>query len=249
MSNRKKSPLEIETVPPHLCTIDLRLKILGQLPFLAALTEAELEQVNKRFHARGYDEGQTIFFSGDRASHLYVVASGQVRLMQHSRSGKDVLLDLLTPGEFFGTLTPGIEQQYGETAQAQVATCVLTIGADDFRDLMATYPDIALSVLDLTAERLQSAQDMVRQLSAHPVEQRIAAVLLNLADKLGEPHPQGILIQTPLSREDLAQMTGTTPESASRTMSQWQKEGLVSSGRRWVAIKEREQLAAIAAGA
>ena len=247
MTKRRQSPVEIDTVSPHLCTIDLRLEILGQLPFLTALSETALEEVNERFHERGYDEGETIYFSGDRASHLYAVASGQVRLIQHSRSGKDVLLDLLTPGEFFGTLTPGTEEQYGETAEAQVASCVLAISADDFRDLMTATPEIALAVLDMTAGRLQSAQDMVHQLSAHPVEQRIAAVLLKLAEKLGEHHSEGILIQTPLSREDLAQMTGTTPETTSRVMSQLQKDGLIKSGRQWVAIKDPEQLATIAA--
>ena len=248
MTKRRKSPVEIDTVSPHLCTIDLRLEILGQLPFLTALSQKELEEVNEHFHERAFDEGETIYFSGERASQLYVVASGQVRLTQHSRAGKDVLLELLTPGEFFGTLAPGPEEQYGETAQAQVATCALTIGADDFRDLMRSFPQITLAVLDMTADRLQSAREMVRQLSAHPVEQRIATVLLNLAEKLGERRAEGVLIQTPLSREDLAQMTGTTPETASRIMSQLQKDGLINSGRQWVAITDPEQLAAVAAG-
>jgi CRP-like cAMP-binding protein len=248
VSNRKKSPVEIDTVSPHLCTIDLRLEILGQLPFLAGLSGKELEGVNQHFRERGFDTGETIYFSDEKATHLYVVASGQVRLLQHSRAGKDVLLDLLVPGEFFGTLNPGPQERYQETAEAQVATCVLTIGADEFRELMGSYPQIALAVLDITAGRLQLAQDRVRQLSAQPVEQRIAAVLLRLADKLGESHEEGILIQTPLSREDLAQLTGTTPETASRIMSHLQKEGLLSSGRQWVAIKKRQQLARLATG-
>lgn len=248
MTKRRKSPVEIDTVSPHLCTIDLRLEILGRLPFLAALSQRELQAVNEHFQERAFDEGETIYFSGDRASQLYVVASGQVRLMQHSRAGKDVLLELLTPGEFFGTLAPGPEEKYGETAQAQVATCVLTISAGDFRELMSSYSQIALAVLDMTSGRLQSTREMVRQLSAHPVEQRIATVLLNLAEKLGEPQSEGILIQTPLSREDLAQMTGTTPETASRIMSQLQKDGLISSGRQWVAITDPEQLEETAAG-
>lgn len=245
MSQRKKSPVEIDIVPAQHCTIDLRLEILGQLPFLSPLSEEDLEEVNEHFRERGYGEGETIYFSGDRATHLYVVASGQVRLMQHSRAGKDVLLDLLLPGEFFGTVTPGPQEGYGETAQAQVATCALTISAGEFRDLMAAHPKIALAVLDLTADRLQAARETVRQLSTQPAEERIAAVLLKLAAKLGEPHDEGVLIQTPLSREDLAQMTGTTPETVSRVMSQLQKEGLVNSGRQWVAIADRERLAAI----
>ena len=249
MCQRRKSPVEIDIVPPQYCTIDLRLEILGQLPFLSPLSERELKEVNEHFRERGYDEGETSYFSGDRATHLYVVASGQVRLMQHSPSGKDVLLDLLLAGEFFGTLTPGPTERYGETAQAQVATCALTISADAFRELMAAHPKIALAVLDMTADRLQAAREMVRQLSTQPADERIAAVLLKLAEKLGEPHEEGVLIQTPLSREDLAQMTGTTPETVSRVLSQFQKDGLINSGRQWVAVANGEQLATMAGAA
>lgn len=247
MSRRRKSPVEVDTVEPHLCSIELRLEILGRVPFLAPLSPPELEAANKRFREHGYEEGEVIYFSGDPATHLYVVASGQVRLTQHSLSGKDVLLDVLAAGEFFGSLAMRQDETYAETAQAQTAACVLAIGAQAFRDLLHESPQVALAVLDLTAERLQAAQERVHRLSAHPVEQRIAAVLLNLAAKLGEPRREGLLIQTPLSREDLAQMTGTTPETASRIMSQFQKEGLIESGRQWVAITDREQLAAVAA--
>jgi CRP-like cAMP-binding protein len=83
---------------------------------------------------------------------------------------------------------------------------------------------------------------MVSQLSVHSVEQRIAHLLLRLARKFGQPSEVGRLIQAPLSREDLAEMTGTTTESASRVISQWQKAGWIETGRQWIAVKENEKL-------
>jgi CRP-like cAMP-binding protein len=83
---------------------------------------------------------------------------------------------------------------------------------------------------------------MVRQLSAHSVEHRIAFTLLKLADKFGERQDDGLLIQTPLSRDDLAEMTGTTTESASRAVSQFQKAGWIDTGRQWVKITDRQGL-------
>jgi CRP-like cAMP-binding protein len=98
----------------------------------------------------------------------------------------------------------------------------------------------------MTAVRLREAQATIQQLSVSSVEQRIAFTLLKLADKLGEPHETGLLIQMPLSREDIAAMTGSTPETASRVMTQFQKRRLIETGRQWVAITNREELAKLA---
>lgn len=231
-----------------MCSTELRLELLSDLPFLASLSAAEIAQANDSFHTFDYAEGDTIYFSGDPAGHLYVIASGQVRLMQHSGAGKDVLIDLLKPGDFFGSLTPSGDERYTETAQAHSPACIMAITAADFRDLMAAYPPIALAVLDLTTARLQEARETVRQLSAFSAEQRAAAVLLQLAEKLGDEQSGGVLIQTRLSREDLAQMTAATPETMSRIMAQLQKDGLITSGRQWVMVNDMAGLKSLADG-
>jgi CRP/FNR family transcriptional regulator, nitrogen oxide reductase regulator len=237
--NRRHSPVEVDIVPPAACSVELRLEILGNLPFFATLSPADVAAANERFRELGFAAGDTITFSDDPAASLYVVASGQVKLLHHTLAGKDVLLDVLTPGEFFGNLSAQEGATYLETAIAQTDACILAIPTAAFRAILGEHPAAALAVLDLTAQRLQSAQERVRQLSAYSVEQRIAVTLLRLAEKLGDEREVGWLIQTPLSRDDLAQMTGTTPESASRVMSQLQKDGLIASGRQWVAITDR----------
>lgn len=247
--NRRHSPVEVDIVPAAACSVELRLEILGSLPFFATLSPADVAAANERFREQGFAAGDTITYSGDPAAYLYVVASGQVKLLHHTLAGKDVLLDVLTPGEFFGNLSAQEDATYAETAVAQTDVCVLAIPTGAFRAILGQHPAAALAVLDLTAERLQSAQERVRQLSTYPVEQRIAATLLQLAEKLGDEREIGWLIQTPLSRDDLAQMTGTTPESASRVMSQLQKDGLIASGRQWVAITNRDALVARAGDA
>lgn len=246
MSKRRKTPIHIETVEPAACSVDLRLSILQELPFFAGLSTADIRTINEQFREFGFQPGEPIYFSGEAASNLYVVASGQVKLLRHSISGKDVLLDILMPGEYFGSLAATTDELYPDTAQALTAVCVLSISTESFRALLQQYPGVALAVLDIAAKRLQETRETVRQLSAHSVEQRIAAVLLRLADKLGEVTAEGILIQMPLSRDDLAQMTGTTTETASRIVSQFQKEGLITSGRQWLAITDRSRLEAAA---
>lgn len=246
MSPRRKSPVQTVTTEPHFCSIDLRLKILGRLPFFDGVTGAALEEINKLFVEVGCQPGEVLYHAGDPAARLYVVAEGKIKLMQHTADGRSVLLDLLASGDFFGPLALSGPAVYAETAQAQTAGCMLRIALDDFRALLAEHPELALKALAVMAERLAASHQRVLQLSAMPVEQRIAFTLLRLAEKLGREQDGGILIDTPLSRDDLADMTGTTPETVSRVISRLQAGGAVTSGRQWLAVTDRTKLRQIA---
>ncbi len=240
-----KSPIDTHVFDPEMCSVDLRLSILSHVPFFAGLPAQDIAHINRLFQEQGFQPEQSIYCAGDPAERLYVVAAGRVKLLRHTLSGKNVLLDILTPGEFFGSLTALGDEEYPDTAQAQTSTCGLGIGSTDFRIILETYPAVSLKVLDIVAGRLKAAHEQVRQLSAFSVEKRIAYTLLMLADKLGQPGEMGLLIQAPLGRESLAEMTGTTTETASRVISQFQKDGLIHTGRQWVAIADRQQLQAV----
>jgi CRP-like cAMP-binding protein len=246
MSQRRKSPVQPENIEPEMCSLDLRLQILHGLPFFAGLSHDDVHKINASFQDRGYRRAATIFFAGDAVNRLYVVAVGKVKLMRHTLSGQEILLDILTPGEFFGSLAAPDNAMNLDTAIAQTTACLLSIETDDFRKIMTRYPLVALAVLSLTDERLNAAHEKIQQLSACSVEQRIVHTLLKLAEKLGESHEVGLLIQMPLSRDDLAAMAGTTTESASRTLSQLQKDGMIATGRQWVAIVDHAGLRALA---
>lgn len=246
MTLRRKSPLEIETTESNQCSVGLRLQILGQVPFFVGLSQADLEKINLLFREQGYAPNEIICFAGDPAERLFVVADGRVKLMRYSLAGKNVLLDMLATGEFFGSLSTMEDAPYPDTAEAQTQTCVLSISVDDFRRILEQHPPVVLKVLDITAVRLRAAQELVQQLSSLPVEGRIASLLLVLSKKFGKPESVGCLIQVPLARDDIAAMTATTPETASRVMSQFQKDGLIQTGRQWVAISNQASLEQIA---
>lgn len=248
MNTHRQTPLDREDIDQHTCSIDLRLKLLGRVPFFAPLAPAELAEVNELFREDGYRAEEYIYFTGDPATRLYVVAAGKIKLLRHSLEGKDVVLEVLGPGDLLGSLAALGDAEYADTAQAQTGVCVLGIAAEDFQRVLQRYPAVALKVLELTAARLQGAHDAIRQLSAEPVERRIAAALLKLAAKLGEQKPEGLLIQMPLSRQDIAAMTGATTETASRILSQFRKAGLIESGRQWISLKDPAALAALAGG-
>ncbi len=243
---RRTTPLKTEVVEPHMCGLDVRLRVLGRVPFFAGLSPAALRDINRLFHEHGYGPQETIYLEGDPAERLFVVAAGKVKLLRHTLAGQEVLLDVLVPGEFFGSLSTLGHLTYPDTANAQTSACVLSVSAEAFEGVLAQHPPVALKVLETVAARLREAHATIQQLSGHPAESRLAAVLLKLAAKLGEPERGAVLIQMPLSRQDLAAMTGSTTETVSRVMSQFRRQGLIRAGRQWVAIADAARLRALA---
>lgn len=242
MPKRRKVPISVNEVDVNSCTTDHRLEILRNLPFFNNLSQNEISEVNKLFKDVHYPSGENIYFSGDRAARLYVIATGTVKLLKYSADGKTILVDVLKQGEFFGNLDPSGEAVHDETAEAQTHSCILNISSANFRTVLEKHPGSALKVLDIVSKRLRESRETIRQLSAQPVENRIAYMLLKLSEKLGEQNEIGLLIQMPLSRRDIAEMTGTTPETTSRIMSKLQDDNIIVTGRKWIAIKNIDYL-------
>ena len=242
MSDKRETPLRTPSLEEHHCTIDLRLEKLGMVPFFQDLLGEQLRQVNKKFTASHYAKGETIYRQGDSATMLRVVVAGNVKLVVHTLEGEGVLLDMLQPGDFFGNPTASGKDLYNETAETQTDSCILSIRLTEFRDLMNAYSSVAMSVLDITTKRLNESRQRIQHLSTLPVTKRIAHILVTLGNKFGEQDSRGLLIQLPLSRKDLADMAGTSAETTSRIMSQFQEDGLITSGRQWVAINDKPKL-------
>lgn len=247
MSDKRETPLNTPSLEEHHCTVDLRLEKLGMVPFFQDLSKEQLREVNKKCTANHYSKGETIYRQGDTATMLRVVVAGNVKLAAHTLEGESVLLDMLQPGDFFGNPTASGKDVYSETAETQTLACILSIRLSDFRKVMNRYPSVAMSVLDITTERLSESRRRIQHLSTLPVAKRIAHILVTLANKFGEENRHGLLIQLPLSRKDLADMVGTSTATASRIMSRFQDEDLITSGRQWVALKDKPELLRISA--
>jgi CRP-like cAMP-binding protein len=232
-------------VDPEVCSLDYRLGLIGRLPFFRHLSPDSIIEINHLFEDRDFAAEQTIYFEGDPGEKLCLVASGKVKLMRLALSGRGVLLDILQRGEYFGHLIMTDQQSYTETAIAQTDCCILQISAQNFETVLNRYPEVTMKVLKAVGQRLEESQEIIKQLSVYTVEERIAATLIRVARKLGEQSQTGTLIQIPFSRQDLAAMTGTTVETVSRVMSRFSAEGLISTGRKWVALKDLERLGQI----
>lgn len=234
------------SAPLH-CTPEEQRRLLGQTPFFRVLPVAEIPTVAQSFHQHEYAAGDVIHLAGDPAARLSLVAAGMVRVARPTIDGQDVVLDVLHPGDYFGSLGLLGDATYPDEAVAQTHSCVLSTSATEFQALLTRYPPVAMATLDLVAQRLQAAHENIEQLSAWPVQRRLAATLLNLADRQPAVADAEALTELPFSRQDLADMTGATVETVSRVLSGFRRAGLVEGGRGWVAIRDRARLADLAA--
>ncbi len=242
---RRQSPVRLDWIDPAACTPDYRLKIISRLPFFKSLPVEAIQDTNGLFHDHSHSAGETIYFEGDAAHHLYLIAMGRVKLIRNTTTGHEVWLDILHGGEYFGSLVSLGMQTYSETAVAHTDACILQISSQDFDTILRHHPEVTLKLLSAMGQRLRESQEVIKQLSTYTVEQRVASALCRLAGKLGQEGAEGVLIQLPLSRGDLAAMAGTTTETASRVMSRFADAGLVKTGRKWVAVTDRKGLAAL----
>jgi CRP-like cAMP-binding protein len=172
--------------------------------------------------------------------------SGKVKLTQITEEGQQVILRYVGPGEAFAVIAVLRKIPYPVTATAVEQVKLLSWGEQTMLELMERYPRLAINSLSLLATQIQEFQDRFRELATERVERRIARALLRLAKQTGRKTDQGILIDFPLTRQDLAEMTGTTLYTVSRTLSQWEKDGLVSSQREQVTLLSPHQLVVIA---
>jgi len=242
MNRRRTTPLESLSIEKHTCTFDVRMEKMSMVPFFESLTTDQLREVHKRFSATHFAAGEEIYHQHEVATLLRIVVHGFVKLSQQAEDGRDILLEMLRPGDYFGSLSSMGQATYSDTAIAQTDVCVLSISNRDFQTVLNKHPEVAVAVLNITSEKLTRARETIHHLTALPVEKRIAHILITLSYKFGEESEYGILLQVPLSRKELADMAGTSTETASRIMSRFQQKEYITSGRQWVAIKERGAL-------
>ncbi len=222
--------------------------ILVDNPVFAELPAREIEALCGIAREEATRVREYFFMEGDRAAWLYIVKSGRIKILKHSRTGKDVVLELLGRGEVFGGVAVIERRPYPATAQAVEPSVVLKIPADAVIALAERYPSIIREMALMIGRRLRAAHDSVKSLAVDPAEARLAAMLVRLAEREGTKSKHGLTLPFHLTRQSLADMTGTTVETAIRVVSRWLKEGLLLDDNGHLVLREVEALRARAEG-
>ncbi|MDO5701487.1 MAG: Crp/Fnr family transcriptional regulator [Bowdeniella nasicola] len=217
------------------------MKVLAATPLFRECGDA-LADIDSRMRAEAWAAGEFLYVAGHSGDNLYVIASGRAKAVRSDPEGVDTIVSVLGPGDLCGSLWHLGETGYAESVQALHTTCALRISVEDFRRLLVDYPQVAVSAFDEVSRQLRDVGDVLAKTSTGTVTERVAHALCRLAEKFGESSADGLLLQLPLTRADLAAMTGATTESVSRVMSQMRRDGVISTGRQWTAVRDMSRL-------
>jgi len=189
---------------------------------------------------RRFQAGAPIFWEGDSGEYLYIVADGRVKVSKVSSQGKEVIIAFFSPGEIFGEVALFEGRVYPASAQAATDARVLSIRRQDFLKLLSGHPGMAMEIIGVLSGRLREAQWRLKDLALERADQRLARVLMMLSAKLGET--------LPFTRQEIADMAGTTTETAIRFLSRLKDGGIISSDRGKVSILNKDKLRLIGEG-
>lgn len=211
-------------------------------------TDEDLKMFVQHSIERSIEEGEFFFFQGDPAIYLYVLIKGRAKLMQMNPAGQQVNLRTINEWQMFGALGAIRENAiYPATAQAMENSTALAIKSEFLHEMMETRPYLSFDLMKLMTGYIQEMQARYRELATEKVERRIAHALLRLVAQMGIKTTEGD-IELTFTRQDLAEMSGTTLYTVSRVLSEWEKQGLVEAGRERVLIRKPHELVRISEG-
>jgi CRP/FNR family transcriptional regulator, nitrogen oxide reductase regulator len=222
-----------------------RATLLADTPLFRRLTLDAVGEVARSFRPLVVRRGEAVFRQGEPAADVRLLAEGRVKVY-NTVAGRRVTLRLIEPRELFGGGGVWGESVFPAHGLAAVDGVVLHMATGIFRELVASQPALALSLVEELGARLREAEARIRALQAAGAEQRLAQALHRLAVRSGVPRAGAVLIPGPLSRRDLAELAGTTESTASRTLQAWSRAGVVVPGRERIAVTAPDALAAIA---
>ncbi len=222
---------------------DLKINILKDVSIFSVLNADELREVAKYMSIKRYEKGEYLFFEEEAEPGIFILVEGIVKIMKETQDGKTIIVRLVFPKDVFGWIewdNKAVKNTY--TAKAVTDTLVLYISNRDFINLAIKYPAVAVKMTCDATVNLLNTYEILKSIASGRVEERIAKVLLELADKIGEKVDGVTVIEAPITRQDIAEMTGTTVETTIRVMSKWKKQGIINTERGYIEILNRREL-------
>jgi CRP-like cAMP-binding protein len=220
--------------------------LIAELPPFAGMSRADLTDLLSRARSLRFRKGSHVFESGAEATQFFVLLDGHIRVVRVTPQGEQVIARYISSGELFG-IAPALGlKHYPANAVAAVDCVVLAWPSSIWEETVGRHPSFARNTYATVGARLQDAQERIVEMATERVEQRVASAIIKLAASNGRKTDDGILIDFPISRQDISEMTGTTLHTVSRLMSAWETLGLVKCGRQRIVVRQSERLSELA---
>ena len=223
-------------------------ELLRPIPLLDILGEPARRKFLEELTEAHYGKGEYIFRQGDPADYFHIVTRGSVKCVKSSPEGRECTLKVLMPGDLFcceaavfdGSPHPGTAQPMGEVS-------VLRLSKKAYFDMLRNNPDAAIEVIKYLGNRLNEVQEQAKILALDRADQRLASLLVNLAERTGVKDAHGYRLGVRLTRQDMANMVGVTTETAIRIMARFKKLRLVAGTAARLVVRDLPRLKELAA--
>ncbi len=222
--------------------------IVKPLPLFSGMSDADLDQILSHATSARVAQGEAVFVQGTPANHFFLLLNGRLKVTQVTPDGQQIIVRVVHPGDLFGFAKALQRADYPGTAFAAAESLYLAWPTALWSFFVEQNPSLAVSALQTIGNRLEEAHTRIREMSTQEVERRVAHAVLRLTEKAGKPEDGGMRIDFQISRQDIAEMTGTTLHTVSRLLSAWEGRGLVEGGRQKLLVRDMKALARLAEG-
>jgi CRP-like cAMP-binding protein len=221
----------------------IKLDMLKQIHLFEGLGEEELKEAIRYMQVKEFRRNEYIFFEEEAEPGIYILIEGLIKLLKETQDARIVIVRLVYPGDVFGWIEWGKKAPKNTyTAKSMTESKALYISNKDFINLAIKHPAVAIKMTCEATANLIQTYETIKSIAGGKVEERIAKVLLEIADRIGKRYDDTIIIEAPLTRLDIAEMTGTTVETTIRVMSKWKKQGIINTERGYIEIIKRREL-------
>ena len=217
-------------------------KILAQNFLLRFLPPADLDRLSDHAIRRTYGKGSPIFMKGDPGTAMMAVLSGRVQICTYSSDGREVVLNVILPGEVFGEIALIDGGERTADAFAMETAELLILGRRDFLPYLERNPKVCVKLLEMMCLRMRWTSEQLEDFSFLDLRSRLAKRLIYLASRHGEETKQGTRIGVRLPQQFLASMIGTSREAVNKQLRAWEGKGIIDVNRGSITILNREAL-------
>lgn len=218
---------------------------LSKISIFSTLGSPELKEVTPYLISTSSRKKEVIFSEGDPSDWFFIVTEGKVKITKLSQDGKEIILEVIQPMNFFGGLAVIRGFPYPANAVAMEDTKLLKISRSNLMRVLDRFPNLMYCMAQQVGDRMKESHETLKNIALERVEARIASLLLKLSDKTGKKEGEGTVIDMKLTKQDIAEMVGTTVETSIRTMSKLKKIGIVAEKEGRIVIKNLEKLKAL----
>lgn len=222
--------------------------VVRSLPLFERMSDTDLDAFLDHASYRRVSQGEAVFKQGQAAASFYLLLSGRLKVTQVTGDGQQIIVRVVHPGELFGFAMALQRPDYPGTATAATDSVVLSWPSELWPQFVEQNGRLAASAIQTMGRQLEEAHTRIREMSTQEVERRVAHAILRLSLLAGRKEESGIRIAFPISRQDIAEMTGTTLHTVSRILSAWEARGLVACGRQKLLVRDLCGLSRLAEG-